>query len=215
MMKDERFRPVKSRSEFNFCIKEIIMPVETKSVSLRDIYVEHLRDLYSAEYQIIEVLPHIVERVTAQTVKDALQEHLNTTRLHIERLDQIFDVFNQDPQGKKCVGMAGILQEGSEEMARTMESTDLMDAVLIATCLKVEHYEISAYETVIAFTQLLGETDASNLLTKTLEEEKAAQGNLGQLRLTEVMQSTDTLRTHNPEGRSIKNQITANDTLGG
>jgi ferritin-like metal-binding protein YciE len=214
-MNSERFLPVKSRNEFNFCIKEIIMPVGTKSVSLRDVYIEHLRDIYSAENQIVEVLPAIVEKVTAQTVKDALQDHLNTTRTHIERLDQIFAAFNQDPQGKKCVGMAGILQEGNEEMVRTMESTDLMDAVLIAACLKVEHYEISAYETVIAFTQLLGETDASNLLTKTLEEEKAAQGNLGQLRLTEVMQSTDTLRTHNPEGRSIKNQITANDTLGG
>jgi ferritin-like metal-binding protein YciE len=191
------------------------MPVETKPVSLRDVYVEHLRDLYSAENQIVEVLPTIVEKVTAQTVKDALQEHLNITRTHIERLDQIFSGFNKDPHGKKCVGMAGILQEGNEEMAKIMDSRDLMDTVLIATCLKVEHYEISAYETVIAFTQLLGETDASSLLTKTLEEEKAAQGKLGQLRLTEVMQSTDTLRTHNPEGRSVKNQITANDTLGG
>jgi ferritin-like metal-binding protein YciE len=191
------------------------MPAGTKSVSLRDVYVEHLRDLYSAENQIVEVLPAIVEKVAAQTVKDALQEHLNTTRAHIERLDQIFAGFDQDPQGKKCVGMAGILQEGNEEMTRTMDSTDLMDAVLIAACLKVEHYEISAYETVIAFAQLLGETDASTLLTKTLEEEKAAQGKLGQLRLTEVMQSPDTLRATNAEGRSIKNQITANDTLGG
>jgi ferritin-like metal-binding protein YciE len=191
------------------------MPAETKSVSLRDVYVEHLRDLYSAENQIIEVLPGVIEKVTAQTIKDALQEHLNTTRTHIERLEQIFAVFNQDPQGKKCIGMAGILQEGEEEMDRIMDSTDLLDAVLIAVCLKVEHYEISAYETIVAFTQLLGETDASNLLTKTLEEEKTAQGKLGQLRLTEVMQSPDTLRTHNPEGRSIKNQITANDTLGG
>ncbi len=191
------------------------MPAEIQPVSLRDVYIEHLRDLYSAENQIVKVLPNIIEKVTAQTVRDALQDHLNTTRTHIERLDQIFAVFNQGAQGKKCVGMAGILQEGNEEMAQTMDSADLMDAVLIATCLKVEHYEISAYETVIAFTQLLGETDAAILLTKTLEEEKAAQGQLGQLRLTEVMQSTDTFRAHNPEGRSIKNQIAANDTLGG
>lgn len=191
------------------------MPAEMKSVSLRDIYVEHLRDLYDAENQIIEVLPHIIEKVTAQPVRDALQDHLNTTRTHTERLDQILAAFNKDPHGKKCAGMAGILQEGREEMSRTMESGDLMDAVLIAACLKVEYYEISTYETVIAFAQLLGETDASTLLTKTLEEEKTAQGKLGQLRLTEVMQSPDTLRATNPEGRSIKNQITANDTLGG
>jgi ferritin-like metal-binding protein YciE len=201
--------------EFNFCIKEIIMPAEIKSLSLRDVYVEHLKDLYSAETQIVEALPKVIEKVSTETVKEALQGHLNETRIQIERLDQIFAVFNEDPHGKKCVGMAGILQEGDEAMSETMDSRDLMDAALIGACLKVEHYEISAYETVIAFTQLLGETDASNLLTKTLEEEKAAQGKLGQLRLTEVMQSPDTFRTTNPEGRSIKNQITANDTLGG
>jgi ferritin-like metal-binding protein YciE len=198
-----------------FVLKEISMPAEIKSLSLRDVYVAHLKDLYSAETQIMEALPKVIEKISTQTVREALQSHLNETRTQIERLDQIFSSSNEDPHGKKCVGMAGILQEGNEEMAETMDSKDLMDAVLIGACLKVEHYEVSAYETAIAFTQLLGETDASNLLTKTLEEEKAAQGKLGQLRLTEVMQSPDTFRATNPEGRSIKNQITANDTLGG
>lgn len=191
------------------------MPAEIKSLSLKDVYIDHLKDLYSAETQIVEVLPKIIEKMATQTVKLGLEDHLKENMKQIERLDQIFQVLQLDPGGKKCEGMTGILQEGNEHMAQAMDSADLMDAALIGAYLKVEHYEISAYETVIAFAQLLGETDASKLLTQTLEEEKATAGKLGQLRLTDVMQSTDTLRANNPEGRSIKNQITANDTLGG
>lgn len=146
--------------------------------SLRELYVDHLKDLYNAENQITKALPKVINKVTSPDLKNSLEGHLKETLKQIERLDHIFESLGKSPRGKKCVGMEGVLAEGKEVMAEKMSSPDLMDAALIGGCQKVEHYEISAYGTVRAFAELLGEDEAADLLTQTLEEEHTADAKL-------------------------------------
>jgi ferritin-like metal-binding protein YciE len=150
----------------------------TEIASLRELYVDHLKDIYSAENQITKVLPKVIKKVTSPELKQGLEDHLQQTMNQIKRLDQIFKSLDSSPRGKKCVGMEGILDEGKEAMAEKMSSPDLMDAALIGGCQKVEHYEIAAYGTVRAFAKLLGEDKAVDLLTQTLDEEHAADAKL-------------------------------------
>jgi len=150
----------------------------TEIETLRELYVDHLKDIYSAESQITKALPKIIKKVTSPELRQALEDHLKQTMDQIKRLDQIFESLDGSPRGKKCVGMEGVLEEGKETLAEKMSSPDLMDAALIGGCQKVEHYEISAYGTVRAFAELLGEDEAVELLTQTLEEEHAADANL-------------------------------------
>lgn len=193
------------------------MPVETKVLSLQDLYIDHLKDLYSAEDQIMDSLPGIIAKASAQKLRESLNDHLQQTMQHLERLDQILSALKTNPQGKKCVGMAGLLDEGRQAMSETMESNDVMDAALIAACRKVEHYEISAYDTVIAFAELLNETDALNLLMTTLDEEKKADERLIELRPKEIVLGTgmDTFRQPVLKGEPLKEQLKTNDSLGG
>jgi ferritin-like metal-binding protein YciE len=150
----------------------------TEIETLRELYVDHLKDIYSAESQITKALPKIIKKVTSPELRQALEDHLKQTMDQIKRLDQIFESLDGSPRGKKCVGMEGVLEEGKETLAEKMSSPDLMDAALIGGCQKVEHYEISAYGTVRAFAELLGEDEAVELLTQTLEEEHAADAKL-------------------------------------
>ncbi len=153
----------------------------TEIKSLRDLYVGHLKDIYSAENQITKALPKVIKKVTSPELKKALENHLNETMKQIDRLDQIFESLDASPRGKKCIGMEGVLEESKEAMSEKMSSPDLMDAALVGGCQKVEHYEISAYGTVRAFAVLLGEDEAVDLLSQTLEEEKAADAKLTEL----------------------------------
>lgn len=123
-------------------------------------------------------MPKVINKVTSPDLKNSLEGHLKETLKQIERLDRIFESLGKSPRGKKCVGMEGVLAEGKEVMAEKMSSPDLMDAALIGGCQKVEHYEISAYGTVRAFAELLGEDEAADLLTQTLEEEHTADAKL-------------------------------------
>jgi ferritin-like metal-binding protein YciE len=189
--------------------------METKTLSLKELYIDHLRDLHDAENQIVRVLPKVIKKVTAFKVKKGLEVHLKETLRHIERLDQIFEKLGRNPRGKRCAGMEGILQESHEAMAEKMEMPELMDAALIGACQKVEHYEISAYETVIALAEWLGESAALRLLHKTLEEEKAVGAKLIQLRASEVMKGPETFDTPLVKRNSLKKQLTINDSPGG
>jgi len=150
----------------------------TEIESLRELYFDHLKDIYSAENQITKALPKIIKKVTSPELKQALEDHLKQTMNQIKRLDQIFESLDGSPRGKKCVGMEGVLEEGKEVLAEKMSSPDLVDAALIGGCQKVEHYEISAYGTLRAFAELLGEDEAVGLLNQTLEEEHAADARL-------------------------------------
>lgn len=191
------------------------MMTETKSLSLKELYIDHLKDIHDAENQVVRALPKIIKKVTAPKVKRGLEVHLKETLKHIERLDQIFEKLGRNPRGKRCAGMQGVLQEGNETMAEKMEMPELMDAALIGACQKVEHYEISAYETIIALGEWLGESAALRLLQKTLEEEKAGEAALTQLRASEVMKGPDTFDTPLVKRNSLKKQLTINDSPGG
>ncbi len=144
-------------------------------------YVEHLKDQYSAENQILKALPKIIQTVTSSELKNALENHLMETEEQVSRIEQIFQSLDANPGGKKCVGMEGLLEEGDELMAEEFVSPDLMDSALIGGSQKVEYYEISSYKDLIHMAELLGEMDAVDLLTQSLHEEEAANQKLTEL----------------------------------
>jgi len=172
--------------------------------TLKDLYIGHLKDLYSAENQITKALPRIIKKVTSPDLKKGLEDHLDQTMNQFGRLNQIFEGLGLNPRGKKCVGMEGVLEEGKEAMAEKVSSTDLMDAALIAASQKVEHYEISGYGTARAFAKLLGEDEAVNLLSQTLEEEKAADEKLTKLGLNII--NIDALQGLKGQARSMSSR---------
>ena len=148
--------------------------------SLNKLYVDELKDIYSAETQITKALPRMVKTATSPELKAAFDTHLQQTYGQIERLERIFRTLEKSPRGKKCVGMEGLLEEGKEMMGEDIDA-EVLDAALIAAAQKVEHYEISSYGTVRAYAQLLGDNTAVGLLTLTLEEEVGADEKLNHL----------------------------------
>lgn len=153
--------------------------------SLRKLYIEELKDLYSAEKQILQVLPRMAKKVTNQQLRQAFEEHVEVTRNQVARLDQIFESLERSPRGKKCKGMEGLLEEGKEMMEENMEP-EVLDAALISATQRVEHYEIAGYGTVRAYAQLLGEQEHVRLLQQTLDEEGEADKKLTQLAETTI-----------------------------
>jgi ferritin-like metal-binding protein YciE len=148
--------------------------------SLRGLYVDELRDIYNAEKQLTKALPKMAKAVTDEELRDGLTEHLEQTRGHVERLEQILKALGERANGKKCAGMEGLIQEGSEIMQGDF-AADVLDAALIAAAQRVEHYEIAAYGSLCAFAKLLGESQHLSLLRQTLDEEKAADEKLTEL----------------------------------
>ena len=148
--------------------------------SLRQLYVEELRDLYNAETQLTKALPKMAKASSNDELRQGFEEHLRQTSEHVSRLEQIFDMLGEKPSGKKCLGMEGLVKEGAETMKEDYEGA-LMDAAIIGAAQRVEHYEIAAYGTVREFAQLLGEDEQVSLLEETLEEEKQTDEKLTQL----------------------------------
>jgi ferritin-like metal-binding protein YciE len=148
--------------------------------SLKKLYVEELKDLYSAEKQLIQALPKMAKKATNEQLKQAFQQHLEITQGQLERLDTIFEGLGKAARGKKCKAMEGLIEEGKEMMQEDM-ADDVMDAALIAAAQRIEHYEIAGYGTVRTYAQLLGEKEAAQLLQQTLDEEGEADKRLSQL----------------------------------
>jgi ferritin-like metal-binding protein YciE len=148
--------------------------------SLRKLYVDELKDLYSAEKQIIQALPKMAKKATNPQLRQGFEKHLEQTRMQVERLDRIFELLGKSPRGKKCKGMEGLLEEGKEMMQEDMED-DVMDAALIAAAQRVEHYEIAGYGTVRTYADLLGEKEHAKLLQQTLDEEGQTDKELSKL----------------------------------
>ncbi|HSK79743.1 MAG TPA: ferritin-like domain-containing protein [Thermoanaerobaculia bacterium] len=138
--------------------------------SLRKLYVDELKDLYSAEKQILQALPRMAKKATNPQLRQGFERHLEQTRMQVERLDRIFELLGKSPRGKKCKGMEGLLEEGKEMMQEDMDD-DVMDAALIAAAQRVEHYEIAGYGTVRTYAELMGEKEHAKLLQQTLDEE--------------------------------------------
>lgn len=138
--------------------------------TLKDLYVDELKDLYSAENQLTKALPKMAKAATEPALKKAFEHHLEQTKGHIERLEQIFTALDEKPTGKVCKAMKGLVEEGDEMIAEEAEPS-VKDAGLISSAQRVEHYEMAGYGCVRTYAQELGETKAAALLQKTLEEE--------------------------------------------
>jgi len=148
--------------------------------SLRELYIDELKDLYSAETQLVKALPKMAKAASNDELRQAFEEHLRQTSEHVSRLEQIFGELEEKPTGKKCVGMEGLVKAGSEVMKEAY-ADEVKDAAIIGAAQRVEHYEMAGYGTVRAFAELLGETEHVSLLEETLNEEKEADQKLTQL----------------------------------
>ena len=148
--------------------------------NLQKLYVEELRDLHSAERQIIQALPKMIKAASSPELKSALQEHLDITNQQLDRLNQIFDKLGKKGTGKKCKGMEGVIADGKEILEEDM-APEVLDAAIISAAQHVEHYEMAGYGTVRTYAGLLGETEAMKLLQMTLDEEGDADKKLTQL----------------------------------
>jgi ferritin-like metal-binding protein YciE len=148
--------------------------------NLRKLYIEELRDLYSAENQLLKALPKMAKGAASTDLKQAFENHLEETEGHVERLEEIFEELDESPKGKTCQAMKGLVEEGSEILEEEGEES-VLDAGIIAAAQKVEHYEIASYGTVRTFAELLGQKEAVKLLQQTLDEEGAADEKLNDL----------------------------------
>ena len=146
----------------------------------RELYIDELRDIYSAETQLVKALPKMAKAAESDELRSGFEEHLEQTKEHVSRLEQIFDALGEKPTGKKCEGMAGLIKEGGEAAQEDYEG-DVKDSALIGAAQRVEHYEIAGYGTVKAFAELLGENEHVSLLEQTLEEEKQTDEKLTRL----------------------------------
>ncbi|MGQ0643313.1 MAG: YciE/YciF ferroxidase family protein [Gemmatimonadaceae bacterium] len=148
--------------------------------SLHTLYVERLRDMRDAENQILKALPRMIERVEHPELRAALEHHLDETRQHAARLEMIFEELDESPRGKKCKGMAGVLDE-ADELASEKGQPGVIDAAIIDAAQHVEHYEIAGYGTLSSFAGLLGYDRHQTLLETSLNEEKKADETLTDL----------------------------------
>jgi ferritin-like metal-binding protein YciE len=148
--------------------------------SVRQLYVDELRDLYNAETQLVKALPRMAKASSNEQLREGFEEHLRQTSEHVSRLEKIFEMLDEKPTGKKCLGMEGLIKEGAETMQEEYADT-VMDAAIIGAAQRVEHYEMAAYGTARAFAESLGEDEHVSLLEETLQEEKETDEKLTQL----------------------------------
>lgn len=161
--------------------------------SLKELYVDELKDLWSAETQITKALPKMIKAATSPKLKKAFNTHLKQTERHIKRLERICKELDESPRGKKCVGMEGLLKEGSELIKEKPEA-EVLDAGLIAAAQHVEHYEMAGYGCVRTWARQLGEDGHADLLQETLDEEELTDKLLTDLAVSEI-----NIEAENPE----------------
>jgi len=148
--------------------------------TLHDAFLDELRDAYDAEKQLTKALPKLAKAATSTKLRTAFETHLQETQGQIARLEQVFQSLNEPVRGKHCDGIAGIIEEGKSVMEEDFDEIT-MDACLIASGQRAEHYEMAAYGTLVAWAQAMGHTQAVKLLQQTLDEEKAADEKLSSL----------------------------------
>jgi len=154
-----------------------------KMDNLEKLWVEELKDLYSAEKQITEALPKMIEAAETPELRQAFEDHLGQTEEHVQRLEDILEELDISDHGKKCKGMEGLLKEGAEMMKDAADAFT-RDAGLISAAQRVEHYEMAGYGTVVSYAQQLNHPEIAEMLQMTLDEEKAADK-----KLTEIAES--------------------------
>jgi ferritin-like metal-binding protein YciE len=148
--------------------------------TLEQLYISELRDLYSAENQLLKALPKMAKAASSEELKDGFEKHLEQTKGHIRRLEQVFEGLDEKPKGKTCRAMKGLIEEGSEILKEDGEES-VLDAGIIVAAQKVEHYEIAGYGSARTFAQLLGQNKAAELLQATLDEESETNEILNKL----------------------------------
>lgn len=148
-----------------------------KMRTLEDLYIDQLKDLYNAENQLISALPKMAKAATSDELRTAFEEHLEETRVQVERLDRVFQELGKNPKGKTCKAMQGLIEEAKEVLEEEMEPS-VKDAALIAAGQRVEHYEMAGYGCVRTYATMLGYEEAAALLDETLQEEGMADKNL-------------------------------------
>src|SRR5262245_1279729 len=156
-----------------------------KLQTFEDLFIDQLRDLYSAETQIVKALPKMAKAASSDELRSALEEHLDQTETHVERLEEIFDRMGMKSKGKKCEAMEGLLDEGKEIMKLDAEP-HVRDAAMIAAAQRVEHYEMAGYGCARTFARLLGDTESADLLQQTLDQEGEADKKLSQIAETSI-----------------------------
>lgn len=154
-------------------------------MTLHEMLVDELKDLYHAEKQLTKALPKLAKAATNEDLREAFEMHLEETNEQINRLEEVFASLGEKVKAKPCPGMAGIIQEGSDTMQEDADGA-VMDAALIAAAQRAEHYEIGAYGTCIEWARLMGHNEVVSLLEQTLEEEKAADKKLTMLAESEI-----------------------------
>ena len=147
---------------------------------LRDLFVDELKDIYWAEKALTKAIPKMIKNATSEDLINALQDHLEVTKGHVERCEKAFDMMGMPARAKKCQAMEGLTKEAEEIMESTEEGV-VRDAGIISAAQKVEHYEIATYGTLCAFAKTIGENEIANLLEKTLKEERQADDTLTQV----------------------------------
>jgi ferritin-like metal-binding protein YciE len=147
--------------------------------------VDELKDLLSAEKQLVQALPKMAKKASHEQLRRAFEEHLQVTEGQVARLERVFQILDKPARAKKCKAMEGLIEEGKEMMGEDMDP-EVMDAALIAIAQKVEHYEIASYGTVRTWAELIGESEAAKLLQQTLDEEGEADKKLTQLAETSI-----------------------------
>ena len=160
--------------------------------NFKKLYVDELKDLFSAENQLLKALPKMAKAASSDELRAGFELHLEQTKVQVQRLEEIFESLDESPKGKKCVAMQGLVKEGSEVMEEGFEDA-VLDAGLIGAARRVEHYEMAAYSSVCEIAKVLGQTKHASLLEKTLAEEKQTDEKLARL-------ATDVNTKANQEG---------------
>jgi ferritin-like metal-binding protein YciE len=148
--------------------------------NLKKLYLDELKDLFSAENQLLKALAKMAKAASSDELRTGFEKHLEQTKVHVQRLEEIFESLDESPKGKKCVGMEGLVKEGAEVMEEGFEDV-VLDAGLIGAARRVEHYEMAAYAATSEIAKVLGQTKHSSLLERTLAEEKQADEKLSDL----------------------------------
>lgn len=154
---------------------------------LQELFLDELKDLYHAEHQVLKSLPKMAKAATAPELQKAFETHLRQTETQIDRLERVFKMMNTPPKGKRCKGMEGIIEEGKEALEEDF-APPVLDAALVASAQRVEHYEMAGYGTLCAFAKILGHNEAAKLLQETLDEEQSTEKLLTMLAQSHINQ---------------------------
>ena len=158
---------------------------DTQSM-LEELFIGQLKDIYWAEKYLTKALPKMKKSVTSEELKKAFEDHLAVTEEHISRLEEVFELMEEEPRAKKCDGMEGLIKEGESVIEETQEGTATRDAGIIIAAQKVEHYEIAAYGSLVQLAKTIGKEDVAGVLQVTLNEEKEADELLTNLALSSI-----------------------------